>query len=400
MGESILTISRRNFLNVTKDYGTKAALFAAVTGTTSAALISSFAAKDAYAATKAKYNLRWGATVINPKNEQFLQTQVYHIAKWIEELSDGEISIQMIDKGQACAENQCVERVGAGVLDIGGSSAQNAAAIIYHAQALDWPFLWRDRTSLLNLLHDPKMNAVYRDVWQKQYGVEFLYCTNDPRDIFMGLKYSDKDEVRHPDQLKGAKLRITNSTMIKNFAESLGMSPVPLAWTETLEGMKSGVVDGMETWGGAAAGFGMTKVTAQALELNFGPGTGSTFINSRSMERMSAKAQDAVREAARRASEMSHAKLGVSMNNVTGNGPAPTADSNYIKLKDTMRHVRFDETELDAFRERGSVEKNGAIYGDIRKKLDKLAGMDVFGAIAEYEQQIRGKPLNAQKWWA
>ena len=44
------------------------------------------------------------------------------------------------------------------------------------------------------------------------------------------------------------------------------MSPVPLAWTETLEGMKSGVVDGMETWGGAAAGFRMTKVTAQALE--------------------------------------------------------------------------------------------------------------------------------------
>ena len=54
----------------------------------------------------------------------------------------------------------------------------------------------------------------------------------------------------------------------------------------------------------------------------------------------------------------------------------------------------------DAFRERGSVERNGAIYGDIRKKLDGLAGLDVFGAIAEYEKKVRGKPLNAQKWWA
>lgn len=395
-----MTVSRRDFLRIAKDYGAKTAMFAAVSGTASSGLLAGFAAKDAHAAKKAKYTLRHGASVVNPKNEAFLETQIYAFVKWVEELSDGEVKIQLIDKGQACAENQCVERVGAGVLDIGGSSAQNAAAVIYHAQALDWPFLWRDRHSLLNLLHDPKMNPVYRDVWQKKYGVEFLWCTNDPRDIFMGLKYSDKEEVRHPDQLKGAKLRITNSTMIENFAASLGMSPVPLAWTETLEGMKSGVVDGMETWGGAAAGFGMTKVTAQALELNFCPGTASSFINSRSMDRMPGRLQDVVREAARRASEASGKTLDVAMNKIVGNGPEPAADSNYITLKDTMRHVRLSEAELDAFRERGAVERNGEIYGDIRKKLDKLAGLDVFGAIAEYEKSVRGKPLNAQKWWA
>lgn len=395
-----MTLSRRDFLRVSKDYGTKAALFATVTGTTSGAIISQFAAKDAHAAKRAKYKIRYGATVVNPKNDQFLQTQLYDYVKWIEELSDGEIAVQLIDKGQACAENQCVERVGAGVLDMGGSSAQNAAAVIYYAQALDWPFLWRDRQSLLNLLHDPSMNKVYRDVWQKQYGVEFLYCTNDPRGIFMGLKYSDLPEVRHPDDLKGRKLRITNSTMIQNFAASLGMNPVPLAWTETLEGMKSGVVDGMETWPGAAAGFGMTAVTAQAIELDFGPGTGSVFINSRSMDRMPGRVQDTLREASRKASEASYHGLTEAANSVTGNGPNPTPESDYVKRKDTMRHVRLTEAEIDAFRERGSVERNGAIYTEVRKELDKLAGLDVFGAIAEYEQKVRGKPFNPTKWWA
>ena len=393
-----MTLSRRDFLRVSKDYGTKAALFAAMTGVTGTA-IGQLADSQAHAATKAKYKFRFGATVINPKNERFLQSQVYEFVKWIEEDSGGEIAIQLIDKGQACAENQCVERVGAGVLDIGSSSAQNAAAIIYYAQALDWPFLWRDRTSLINLTHDPKMNAVYRDVWQKKYGVEFLYTSNDPRDIFMGSKFADKDEVRHPDHLKGTKVRITNSTMIKNFASSLGMSPVPLAWTETLEGMKSGVVDGMETWGSAAAGFGMTKVSSQAVELNFGPGTGTFFMNSRSMDRMPARLQDVIREASRKASELGHEKQGEASNTVTGNGPNPTADSNYVQLKDTMRHVRLSETELDAFRDRGSVEKNGTIYAEVRNKLDKLAGLDVYGAVAEYEERMRGKPLNAQKWW-
>jgi hypothetical protein len=243
------------------------------------------------------------------------------------------------------------------------------------------------------------MNPVYRDVWRKQYGIEFLYCTNEMRDIFMGLKYSDLPEVRHPDDLKGRKLRITNSTMIQNFAASLGMSPVPLAWTETLEGMKSGVVDGMETWGGAAAGFGMTKVTAQAVELNFCPGTASIFINSRAMERMPARLQDVIREASRKASEASFQHLSEAVNTVVGSGPNPTPDSNYVQMQDTMRHVRLTEQEMDAFRERGSVERNGAIYGDIRKELDRLAGLDVFGAIAEFEQKVRDKPLNANAWW-
>lgn len=394
-----MTLSRRDFLRISKDYGTKAAVFAAVTGTTSATLISQFAAKDAHAASKAKYKIRFGASTVNPKNDQFLQTRIYDFAKWIEEGSDGEIAMQVIDSTQACAENQCVERVGAGVLDMGASSAQNAAAVVYHAQALDWPFLWRDPQSLLNLLHDPSMNPVYRDVWRNKYGIEYLYCTNELRDIFMGLKYSDLPEVRHPDQLKGRKLRITNSTMIQNFAASLGMSPVPLAWTETLEGMKSGVVDGMETWGGAAAGFGMTKVTAQAVELNFCPGTASVFINSRSMERLPERLQDVVREASRKASNESFHQLQGALNTVTGAGPNPTPDSNYVKMKDTMRHVRLSEEEMDSFRDRGSVERNGQIYTDIRKELDSLAGLDVFGAIAEFEAKVRGKDLNPQKWW-
>ncbi|MGB7182738.1 MAG: hypothetical protein WBD51_12445, partial [Burkholderiaceae bacterium] len=148
------------------------------------------------------------------------------------------------------------------------------------------------------------------------------------------------------------------------------------------------------------AGFGMTKVTAQVLELNFCPGNSSVFMNGRSMDKMPGAMQDVVRESARRASELSAKDMVNAMNKVTGNGPEPTAESNYMQLKDAMRHVRLTETEMDAFRDRGSVEKNAKIYSEIRTKLDKLAGLDVFGAVSEYEKQIRGKPLTAGKWWA
>ena len=144
----------------------------------------------------------------------------------------------------------------------------------------------------------------------------------------------------------------------------------------------------------------MTKVTAQAVNLNFCPGMGSTFINSKSMERMPARLQDVLREAMRKGSAQSSEKLGIAMNEITGDGPNPTPESNYQQLKATMRDIRLTEAEMDTFRERGAVERNAAIYSDIRKKLDEIAGLDVFGAVSEYEKKVRGKPLNPQKWWA
>ena len=126
---------------------------------------------------------------------------------------------------------------------------------------------------------------------------------------------------------------------------------------------------------------------------------GSTFINSRSMERMPARLQDVVREAMRKGSAQSSEKLGVAMNEVTGDGPNPTETSDYVKRKDTMRHIVLSDAEMETFREKGAVEQNAEIYSDIRKKLDKIAGLDVFGAVAEYEKTVRGKPLNPQAWW-
>ena len=92
-----MSISRREFMRISRAFGTKAALFAAAGAVTTGGL-SQFAMRDAHAAKKAKYRFRHGASVVNPKNEEFLQTQIYAFVKWVEELSDGEINIQLLDK--------------------------------------------------------------------------------------------------------------------------------------------------------------------------------------------------------------------------------------------------------------------------------------------------------------
>jgi len=393
--------ARRVFLQTTARYGLKAGAFAATTVAATGMMpsISKFLIRDAKASETAKYRLRFGASVINDNNERHLQTALYKFVEYAENMSDGEINIQLIDQGQACAEPVCAQMVSGGVLDIGVSSAQNAAAVIPYMQALDWPFLWRDRATLFNLFHDPSMNPVFRDVLRNRYNMETLYSGCELRSIFMGMRYADRPDIRTPEGLRDIKLRITNSTMIQNFAESLDMNPIPLAWVETLEGMKSGVVDGMESWPSAASGFGMTKVTTQVVDLKFGPGNVVIFMSARSFDRLPERLQEMMREAARQASADSFAAVTEAQDKVVGNGANPGPESEYVQLEGQLRNIRLTEEEMDAFRHLGSVEQNPNRYARIRSQLDDIAGVDVFGMCQDFEKKNRGKPFNPTSWW-
>src|SRR3546814_626985 len=140
-----------------------------------------------------------------------------------------------------------------------------------------------------------------------------------------------------------AKIRITNSEMIRDFAAGVGMSPIPLAWTELLEGLKSGVVDAAETWPGAATGFGMHSVLSQDVALEFCPGSFTTFISSRAFEKLPERTQEAFFQASYHAMEAAQKQLDVAQNTTIGNGPQPAPDSAY-KTSD-IRLIRLSDGE-------------------------------------------------------
>lgn len=250
------SISRRQFLTLAGTGLAAAGTASLVPGRNSFLIKSS-------KADKAKYNLRFGASVLNRTNEVHLRSGAYHFVDLVHELTDGELHIQVIDNAQACAEPTCGDRVANGILDIGGSSPQNLGSVFPYSIALDWPMLWNSREEYINFLFSPASNALYRDVMERRYGIVPLYGSGEMRSVMMGRPYRDADDVRTPEQLRGAKIRITNSEMIAGFAQSLAMEPIPLAWTELLEGLRSGVVDATETWPGAATGFGMQNVLSQ-----------------------------------------------------------------------------------------------------------------------------------------
>ena len=392
-------LPRREFINISARYGVKAALFASATVAAGGAMPSlvDFVIRDAKAQSKAKHRLRFGASVVTQTNEEHLQSGVYRFTKLVEERTDGEVAIQLIDKAQACAETTCGERVLNGVLEMGSSSPQNLGAVFPYAIALDWPLLWKDRVGYHSFLFSPESNRLYRDVMRKEYGIVPLFGSGEMRNIMMGLKYSGRPDIVSPAGLQGAKIRITNSEMIAKFAASLKMNPIPLAFTELLEGLKSGVVDAAETWPGAATGFGMHGVLSQDIAVEFSPGFELTFISAKVFDGFSDKTKQIFMEAAAETMQTAYAGVDRARDQVIGNGPNPSPDSAYSKSK--IKHVRLTPAQRAEFAAVGSVEANPQLYAETRRKLDKIAGTDVYGALKAFEQKIAGKPLQVGRWW-
>lgn len=394
------SLSRADQVNIARRYGLKAALFATAAGVTGGIVpgLSDFVVKEVRAQEKAKYRLRFGASVMTPTNEPLVRSGLYDFVRLVEERSGGEVAIQVIDKSQGCAETTCGERVANNVFHIGSSSPQNLGAVMPYSIALDWPFLWDDRTEYINFLFSKDSNRLYRDVMRKAYNIVPLYGSGEMRDVMMGLKYSDKPAIVSPAGLQGAKIRITNSEMISGFAQSMKMNPIPLAWTELLEGLKSGVVDAAETWPGAAVGFGMQSVLSQDIGLKFSPGFSLIFISARTYDKFPDKIKTVFMEAAHEAMRITYDGVGQTQDKLVGNGPNPAADSAYTRSN--IKYNRLTQSQRDEFRAIGSVDRNPQIYDATRKKLDQIAGFDVYGAMKEAAARFAGKPLQPAKWWA
>lgn len=353
---------------------------------------NSFAKSEA----KAAYRFRFG-TIYTPSAAEYTAPGIYDFVERVQRKSDGEIAIQLIDKAQACSEDQCAQRVMSGILHMGSSTFQNTGATMPYSVALDWPFLWKSRVAYHNFLLSKESNRLYRDVLRNKYGVVPLYASGSMRNIMMGKKYSEAADITSPDALNGAKIRITNSEMISNFAKSMGMAPIPLAWGELLEGLKSGLVDATETYPSAAAGFGMHSVLSQDIDVQFCPGYSMIFMAAKTFDKLPERLQELIYESAYESMVEAYQTSIIAESTLVGIGPNPSPDSAYQRGK--IRQIKLSHEQHAAFKESGSVENNSQLYANLRKQLDDIAGIDVYGALSEYAKNTSSTELMAEKWW-
>jgi len=163
-----------------------------------------------------------------------------HMADQCKEISGGELSIEIYPSGQLGSEQQCVELLQIGSLAITKVSAAVMESFTEDFKVLGLPYVFRSKEHSFKVLDG-------------EIGDELLLST-EPFWI-RGLCFFDAGSrsfytidtpIKHPDDLKGLKIRVMKSITAMEMVKAQGGSPTPISWGELYTALQSGVVDGAE----------------------------------------------------------------------------------------------------------------------------------------------------------
>lgn len=395
-------VSRRDFMRISKRYGT-VATYAAVAGMTGVFSAEALAAgaESVYERKykkPAKHTLKFGA-VFRHEHTQIQRIGVWDFARDVEERTDGEIRIDMLMGNSICSEPVCIQKAMQGIIDIAASSTQNASSVVPWLNAIDFPYMFQSNGQLYHFLMNPKSERLFRKVYREKYKMEILWGLCEMRKLFMGLKWKDKPPITKIGDIAGTKNRVTNTQLGRIAMQLMDLNPVPVAWVETLDAMKSGLIDGMETWATATTAFNMAPVVSQYVGLNFIPGVEHLAIRTQTLDKLGNALADQVREAGYMAQVTTMYNNEVGLVTITGEVANPGPDTFFGKHRVKMNF--FDDAALKECEELASPKKPE--YDRWHEKLNEMAGFNVYDELLpvarEYPKDKAAIDVEPRRWW-
>ncbi len=399
-------ISRRDLFKLAGQYGVSSTLLAAGTfggamsiGSLARAVESTYEKRYA---KEAKHTLKFGAAGFNQQNLLIERAGCLEFARDLESRTDGEIRVEFIGNNQICNQLSCVEKAQQGIVDIYAASTQNSAGGAPYLNVLDYAYMFPSRASQYHFLYSPDSQRILRDPFEKRHGLKFLFSHCELRGIQLGLKYSDAPTVTKLEELFGTKNRVTGTQLGRIAMQALNLNPVPVAWEETLDGLKQGLIDGAETWASAVAYANMSPVVSQCVDLNFFCGTEHTAMSAASFDKLDGALQDAVMESSYLAQVHVQAANEAALVKTVGYSDPQLPNS--IFAQNDVRMAFLPPEELKMAEEMCSPEFQPDLWSDWRERINKWAGgIDTYQEIYDIARQIPTDTLaenvEPRRWW-
>ncbi|MDX8351558.1 TRAP transporter substrate-binding protein [Cognatiyoonia sp. IB215182] len=405
IGDKLSHISRRDLFKVAGQYGMSSTLLAAGTfgGAMSVANLAA-AAESSYEkrfANEPKYTLKMGAAGFNQRNLLVERAGVLEFLRDLESRTDGEIRVEFIGDNQICNQLSCVEKTQQGIVDMYAASTQNSAGGAPYLNVLDYAYMFRSRADQYYFLYSPKSQEVLRDPFEKMHGLKFLFSHAELRGIQLGLSWQDRETVTSIEQLAGTKNRVTGTQLGRIAMQALNLNPVPIAWEETLDGLKQGLIDGAETWASAVAYANMSPVVSQCVDLRFFCGTEHTAMSASVFDSMEGYLQDAIMESAYLAQVHVQAANEAALVNTVGFSTPQLPDT--IFAQNNVRIANLSDAEIKKAEEMCSPEYQPALWEQWRERINGWAGgIDTYQEIYD---EVRTNPhtlaenVEPRRWW-
>jgi TRAP-type C4-dicarboxylate transport system substrate-binding protein len=352
--------------------------------------------------TEPKVTLKFGAAGFNERNLLIERAGCLQFASDLEERTDGAIRIEFIGSNQICGQLDCVKKTQQGIVDIFAASTQNSAGGAPYLNVLDYAYMFPNRASQYYFLYHPGSEKVLREPLRKRHNLHFLFSHAELRGIQLGLKWKDKPLVTSVSELAGTKNRITGTQLGLIAMQLMNLNPTPIAWEETLDGLKQGLIDGAETWASAVAYANMSPVVSQCLNLEFFCGTEHTAMNADVFDKLSSELQDAVMESAYLTQVHVQAANEAALIKTVGFSDPQMPGT--IFAKNGTRVSMFSDAAKREAEEMCSPEFHPAEWEQWRERLNGWAdGMDTYKHIYDIAREIPADTLpenvEPRRWW-
>jgi TRAP-type C4-dicarboxylate transport system substrate-binding protein len=398
-------ISRRDLFRVAGRYGLSSTLLAAGSfgGAMSLANLAT-AAESSYDkrfAKEPKFTFKFGASGFNQRNLLIERAGCLEFARDLESRSDGEIRVEFIGDNQICGQTSCVEKAQQGIVDIYAASTQNSAGGAPYLNVLDYAYMFRSRADQYHFLYSPESERLLREPYERRHGLKFLFSHCELRGIQMGLKWKDAPTITKLEELFGTKNRVTGTQLGRIAMNALNLNPVPVAWEETLDGLKQGLIDGAETWASAVAYANMSPVVSQSVDLKFFCGTEHTAMSASAFDSIGGELQDVVMESAYLAQVHVQAANEAALVNTVGHSDPSLP--NTIFAQNDVRNAFLADDQIKMAEEMCSPEFQPQLWEDWRERLNGWSGghdtyQDIYNVARENTHTL-AENVEPRRWW-
>ena len=399
-------VSRRDFLRLTRQFGLTSTLLG-LGGLTGAVTLPRLAeaANSTYQKrfkTPPKVTLKFGAATINQRVAEIEHSGALTFTQDIEERTDGAIRIEFIGDSQICGQLDCVKKALQGIVDIFGSSTQNAAGGAPYYNVLDYAYVFPSRASMYYFFYHPKSELILREPLRKRHKLQMLFAHAELRGLMLGKKWEDKPTVTSVTQLAGTKNRVTGTQLGRIAMDLLDLNPVPIAWEETLDGLKQGLIDGAETWSSAAVHANMVPVMSQDVQLKFFAGSATAAMRLQSFEALPAELQDAVMESAYTTQLWVQGCNEAGLFEIVGATTPPLPGTYYEK--GGIRVAALSPEALKEAEEMCSPQYQPGPWAAWRERLDAWSGghdtyQTIFDVAREIPRDKEAINVEPRRWW-
>lgn len=236
-------ISRRQFLLAA---GTTAAALAftgcsgsagsaagsAAAGSTAA---SSAAASSAAAETSFSLKLAENQPADNP-----ISKGMQKFADLVKEKTNGTVTVEVYLDAQLGTENETIDQVQAGTLDLARVNTSALAATADEVGVFTLPYIFTSTEQKYKVLDGDVGQTACKALEQyNMIGLKFWEAGS--RNF-----YTTKKPIKSVDDLKGLKMRVQQNDVAIKMVELLGGAATPMAYGEVYQGLQTGVIDGAE----------------------------------------------------------------------------------------------------------------------------------------------------------